>query len=219
MSTRGRSLSPAMDVDKAGARVVVVTNLTRNVAETHLKTIFGFYGDIVQIDLPTFGKSGQNRGKAALEYNDSTAATKATSHMNGGQIDDRLRALVLALVLRAFAASHHPGLVTRIADDHIVAVDLLHVTHIAVLAPGLQFVVEHKTELALADALQATLGEDITVVALLLAVGHCVQAGHVLAPDHGPVLALIRLIRGTQGAEVGVVAGVALAQSVEGDGV
>ncbi|KAF7313606.1 RNA-binding domain-containing protein [Mycena chlorophos] len=95
MSTRGRSpspRSPTMDIDRrdypsVGLRVVVITNLTRNVAETHLKTIFGFYGDILQIDLPTFGKSGQNRGKAALEYFDSSAAAKAVSYMDGGQID------------------------------------------------------------------------------------------------------------------------------------
>ncbi|KAJ6539110.1 hypothetical protein B0H19DRAFT_879665, partial [Mycena capillaripes] len=101
MSTRGRSLSPRpavdqdadMDVDskptasKPHAKVVIITNLSRNVVETHLKTIFGFYGDIVQIDLPVFGKSGQNRGKAALEYTDPPSAQKAASHMNGGQID------------------------------------------------------------------------------------------------------------------------------------
>jgi RNA-binding protein with serine-rich domain 1 len=52
-----------MDVDhntkgssnKPGATVVIVTNLTRNVVEAHLRTVFGFYGDIVKIDLPLFG--------------------------------------------------------------------------------------------------------------------------------------------------------------------
>ncbi|KAJ6599311.1 hypothetical protein DFH09DRAFT_1130720 [Mycena vulgaris] len=102
MSTRGRSVSPRanadqdadMDVDskqpttnKPTAKVVIITNLSRNVVETHLKTIFGFYGEIVQIDLPVYGKSGQNRGKAALEYVDPPSAQKAASHMNGGQID------------------------------------------------------------------------------------------------------------------------------------
>ncbi|KAJ7499162.1 hypothetical protein FB451DRAFT_1204498 [Mycena latifolia] len=102
MSTRGRSLSPRpnmdqdvdMDVDskqpatnKPSAKVVIITNLSRNVVQTHLKTIFGFYGDIVQIDLPVYGKSGQNRGKAALEYADPPSAQKAASHMDGGQID------------------------------------------------------------------------------------------------------------------------------------
>jgi len=68
MSARGRSPSPRPlndgDVDmenggsleKAGAKVVIVTNLTRNVVETHLQTIFGFYGQITKIDLPLFGK-------------------------------------------------------------------------------------------------------------------------------------------------------------------
>ncbi|KAH8118354.1 hypothetical protein DFH11DRAFT_665821 [Phellopilus nigrolimitatus] len=99
MSTRGRSTSPHplndddvdMDADvrqdKPHAKVVIVTNLTRNVVETHLRAIFGFYGDITKIDLPLFGKSGQNRGKAALEYIDASAAHKATSHMDGGQLD------------------------------------------------------------------------------------------------------------------------------------
>ncbi|KAK7061516.1 RNA-binding domain-containing protein [Favolaschia claudopus] len=100
MSTRGRSASPpAQDQDapmegdeksgttQATAKVVIINNLSRNVVETHLKTIFGFYGEIVQIDLPLYAKSGQNRGKAALEYADPPSAQKAASHMNGGQID------------------------------------------------------------------------------------------------------------------------------------
>ncbi|KAF8233186.1 hypothetical protein L208DRAFT_1422956 [Tricholoma matsutake] len=77
-----------MDVvdDKLDAKVVIVTNLTRNVVESHLQTVFGFYGRILKIDLPLFGKSGQNRGKAALEYVDPPAH-KAASHMDGGQLD------------------------------------------------------------------------------------------------------------------------------------
>jgi len=42
--------------DKPGAKVVIVTHLTRNVVESHLKTVFGFYGQINKIDLPVFGK-------------------------------------------------------------------------------------------------------------------------------------------------------------------
>lgn len=44
------------DSSKPDAKVVVITNLTRNVVEAHLQTIFGFYGEIVKIDLPVFGK-------------------------------------------------------------------------------------------------------------------------------------------------------------------
>ncbi|KAI0081679.1 hypothetical protein K474DRAFT_1567297, partial [Panus rudis PR-1116 ss-1] len=99
MSTRGRSTSPhplrdvdvdmdnANGSDKPHAKVVIVTSLTRNVVESHLRTIFGFYGEIVKIDLPMYGKSGQNRGKGAIEYADASSAHKAYSHMNGGQLD------------------------------------------------------------------------------------------------------------------------------------
>ena len=68
--SRGRSTSPHplrdedvdMDntttehVDKPNAKVVIVTNLTRNVVEAHLQTIFGFYGELTKVDLPLFGK-------------------------------------------------------------------------------------------------------------------------------------------------------------------
>ncbi|KAL0580757.1 hypothetical protein V5O48_001222 [Marasmius crinis-equi] len=102
MSDRGRSTSPKplqdtdrdvdMDMDKSDAKpdakVVIITNLTRNVVEGHLRTVFGFYGEIMKIDLPVYGKSGQNRGKAALEFAAPAEAHKAASHMNGGQLDD-----------------------------------------------------------------------------------------------------------------------------------
>lgn len=50
-----------MDMDKQpeeklDAKVVVVTNLTRNVVEAHLQSVFGFYGEIVKIDLPIYVK-------------------------------------------------------------------------------------------------------------------------------------------------------------------
>ncbi|KAH0587422.1 hypothetical protein H2248_006211 [Termitomyces sp. 'cryptogamus'] len=83
-----RRLDVAMDVDQSpSAKVVIITNLTRNVAESHLQTIFSFYGPITKIDLPVYGKSGQNRGKAALEFADSPSAHKAFTHMDGGQLD------------------------------------------------------------------------------------------------------------------------------------
>jgi len=96
--SRGRSTSPRpLDIDEdmnndtapenPNAKVVIVTNLTKSVFETHLQTIFGFYGEIVKVDLPLYATSGQNRGKAALEYADAAAAHKAAAHMNGGQLD------------------------------------------------------------------------------------------------------------------------------------
>jgi len=65
--SRGRSSSPHQkdaDVDMDGhapqhkkdAKVIIVNNLTRNVVESHLKIIFGFYGQITKVDLPLYGK-------------------------------------------------------------------------------------------------------------------------------------------------------------------
>jgi RNA-binding protein with serine-rich domain 1 len=117
MSVRGRSPSPRssrnvqdadVDMDAAkdprDAKVIIVTNLTRNVAESHLKTVFGFYGEILKVDLPVYVKcksskflflihlltgvvAAQNRGKAALEFAEASQAQTAASHMNGGQLD------------------------------------------------------------------------------------------------------------------------------------
>jgi len=42
--------------DKLDAKVVVITNLTRNVVEPHLQSVFGFYGEVVKIDLPIYVK-------------------------------------------------------------------------------------------------------------------------------------------------------------------
>ncbi|KAG6843312.1 hypothetical protein H0H87_005965, partial [Tephrocybe sp. NHM501043] len=94
-----RTADADMDVDatdKPDAKVVIVTNLTRSVAESHLHTIFSFYGDIAKIDLPVYGKSGQNRGKAALQFADAPSAHRAFSHMNGGQLDGAVLKLELS---------------------------------------------------------------------------------------------------------------------------
>lgn len=47
-----------MEEDRDGARreakVVIVAGLTRNVRVAHLKEIFGTYGEITGVDLPTY---------------------------------------------------------------------------------------------------------------------------------------------------------------------
>ncbi|KAK7695948.1 hypothetical protein QCA50_000587 [Cerrena zonata] len=121
MSVRGRSTSPhplrdtdvEMDTglnENPNAKVVIVTNLTRNVVEAHLQAIFGYYGEIIKADLPVYGKSGQNRGKAALEYVDSAAAHRAASHMNGGQLDGAILKVELSeLPIRSRSRSPRAG--------------------------------------------------------------------------------------------------------------
>ncbi|KAF8742391.1 hypothetical protein AX14_004615 [Amanita brunnescens Koide BX004] len=96
--------------DKSDMKVVIVTNLTRNVVESHLQVIFGFYGPIAKVDLPLFGKSGQNRGKAALEFVDATSAQQAASHMDGGQLDGAVLKVELSnLPIRARSRSPRRG--------------------------------------------------------------------------------------------------------------
>lgn len=51
---------------KSDMKVVIVTNLTRNVVESHLQTIFGFYGQIAKVDLPLFGKCTFNLFKLVV---------------------------------------------------------------------------------------------------------------------------------------------------------
>ncbi|KAA1466299.1 RNA-binding domain-containing protein [Dentipellis sp. KUC8613] len=121
MSMKDRSPSPQTpprdeDVDmdngvpdKPTAKVVVVTNLTRNVVEAHLHTIFGFYGKILKIDIPVYAKSGQNRGKAAVEYFDPESAHKAATHMDGGQLDGAVLKVELSdLPVRSRSRSPRP---------------------------------------------------------------------------------------------------------------
>ncbi|KAL1742425.1 hypothetical protein HDZ31DRAFT_65988 [Schizophyllum fasciatum] len=96
----GESLNP-------DAKVVIVQNLTRNVVEAHLQTIFSFYGPINKIDLPVYAKSGQNRGKAAIEFLEPAYAHKAYTHMNGGQLDGAVLKLELS-DLPVRSRSPHP---------------------------------------------------------------------------------------------------------------
>ncbi|PBL02269.1 hypothetical protein ARMGADRAFT_1071752 [Armillaria gallica] len=137
MSSRGRSTSPKplQDRDRdasmsppvspnANAKVVIVTHLTRNVVESHLQTIFGFYGHITKIDLPLFGKSGQNRGKAAVEYSDPPSAHKAASHMNGGQLDGAILKCGRVRVRPNHVGAHVPSLAPTPDLGHVHALHL-----------------------------------------------------------------------------------------------
>lgn len=115
-----------MDVD-VDNKVVQISNLSRNVVESHLSTIFGFYGTIAKIDLPvyvkcefhsahpwpqlnSFNAAGQNRGRAALEYAQASEAQLAISHMNGGQLDGAILKVELSDVpLRSRSHSRSPS--------------------------------------------------------------------------------------------------------------
>ncbi|KAG6837521.1 hypothetical protein H0H93_007702 [Arthromyces matolae] len=114
--------------DKPDAKVVIITNLTRNVAESHLQTIFSFYGTINKIDLPVYGKSGQNRGKAALEFADASSAHKAFTHMDGGQLDGAALKLELSnLPVRSRSPTPPPP-----SAPHLALVPALALAHLRI---------------------------------------------------------------------------------------
>ena len=53
--------------------------------------------------------AGQNKGKAALEYDDTTAAEKAVAHMNNGQLDGAVLSVSLSdLPIRKRSRSRSP---------------------------------------------------------------------------------------------------------------
>ncbi|KAG6911629.1 hypothetical protein DXG01_007879 [Tephrocybe rancida] len=198
-----------MDVDQtppADAKVIIITNLTRNVAESHLQTIFSFYGTITKIDLPVFGKSGQNRGKAALEFADPPSAHKAFSHMDGGQLDGAILKLELSTLPApapplahvpalapappsiADAATTHPHGIpsaaahTALAGPQGAPRTVLEAAHLAVRALAPHLLVVQEVPLAPGAARPATLVEGTLVPAGRpgLAATRCAPVVHVV---------------------------------------
>lgn len=66
---------------------VEVRGLPKLVYERHLRQIFGAYGQIQDVVVPTFARSGEGRGWAYVLFGASRAARDAIEHMDGGQID------------------------------------------------------------------------------------------------------------------------------------
>ncbi|WRT65949.1 uncharacterized protein IL334_002900 [Kwoniella shivajii] len=83
----GSSAKQGQSRSDGGLRVIVVSGLSKNVMKGHLEEIFGEYGRITGIDLPTFKVSGLNRGKAAIEFETPSDAQLAMKNMDGGQLD------------------------------------------------------------------------------------------------------------------------------------
>ena len=64
--SRSRTLSPRKQ--HKGNTVIVITGLTKNVQKGHLEEIFGVYGRIVAIDLPTFEVCMSSRQGSTLSH-------------------------------------------------------------------------------------------------------------------------------------------------------
>ncbi|UZJ52681.1 hypothetical protein CBS101457_002001 [Exobasidium rhododendri] len=75
------------DDSRRDYRSIEVSGLTKMVKQSHIDHIFGQYGSIVDIILPTFRTSGASRGRGYVVYRSSASARKAEDYMDDGQID------------------------------------------------------------------------------------------------------------------------------------
>ena len=72
----------------AGELTVFDTRDAASYARAHLEEIFGMYGDVRSVDLPTDRQHPElTRGYAIVEYGAPDQAEDAVRHMHGGQID------------------------------------------------------------------------------------------------------------------------------------
>ena len=85
------SLPRDRDGAKQGPKVVIVLNLTRNVANAHLRAIFGLYGEIRKIDLPVHTRcTSFLRGLAVLLTQTALQRSKV-----GGRLLSNLQNLIM----------------------------------------------------------------------------------------------------------------------------
>ncbi len=74
-------------VHRQGPVRLVVSNLTRNVTDEHLREIFGEYGVLVSAQVQIDKEHKLPMGYAYVEFEAQAAADKAIQYMHGGQVD------------------------------------------------------------------------------------------------------------------------------------
>ncbi|CEP10940.1 hypothetical protein [Parasitella parasitica] len=89
-SSRSRSASPEH------LHSILVTNLTRNVKEDHIREIFGEFGKISYLEFPINKLLKTNKGKAYIDFETQDDADKAISYMDNAQLDGKRIACVVA---------------------------------------------------------------------------------------------------------------------------
>ncbi|PHH66632.1 hypothetical protein CDD81_6469 [Ophiocordyceps australis] len=82
---------------------IVVERLSKNVTESHLREIFGYYGPIQDLDLPLNRTFGTNRGTAYILYERREDAEEAIANMHDGQIDGTVINVSIVLPRRMFS--------------------------------------------------------------------------------------------------------------------
>ncbi|KAJ1979996.1 tRNA splicing endonuclease subunit sen2, partial [Dimargaris verticillata] len=68
-------------------KVACIANVTRNVQSAHLEEIFGVYGKVTSVSLPTQGCLKVTTGVAYVSFASSDGAILAKKGMDGGQLD------------------------------------------------------------------------------------------------------------------------------------
>ncbi|KAF4254240.1 hypothetical protein KXW98_005866 [Aspergillus fumigatus] len=86
-----------------------VEKLTKNVTTSHLREIFGSFGDIKSLELPMNRTFMTNRGTAYILYHDPADAEAAVSHMHEAQLDGAVLNVSIVLPRRAFSRSPPPA--------------------------------------------------------------------------------------------------------------
>ncbi len=82
----GRAASPEL---RHKTRLLVL-HLTRNVLDGHLREIFSNFGELKSVELAMDKFLNLPRGFAHVEFNLPEDATKAQTHMDGGQLDGKI---------------------------------------------------------------------------------------------------------------------------------
>ncbi|XP_024536629.1 serine/arginine-rich splicing factor SR45 [Selaginella moellendorffii] len=88
-ASSGRSRSPRKRLAKPAedSSRLHVSQLSRNANESHLKEIFGNYGDIIAVDLAMDKTVNLPKGFAYVDYKSKSDAEKAQQFMDGAQVD------------------------------------------------------------------------------------------------------------------------------------
>ncbi|EKD14375.1 RNA recognition domain-containing protein [Drepanopeziza brunnea f. sp. 'multigermtubi' MB_m1] len=84
---------------------VVIEKLTKNVNESHLREIFGTFGQIRDLDMPMNRSFNTNRGTAYILYTSEADAEAAIAHMHESQIDGAVINVSIVLPRRKFSPS------------------------------------------------------------------------------------------------------------------
>ncbi|KAJ5411963.1 uncharacterized protein N7487_006322 [Penicillium crustosum] len=88
---------------------IVVEKLTKNVTESHIREIFGGFGEIEYLDLPINKAFMTNRGTAYILYYDPADAEAAIAHMHEAQLDGAILNVSIVLPRRKFSRSPPPA--------------------------------------------------------------------------------------------------------------